>query len=479
MPPELKDKKELANAARALATSHELIQKGAATFIPVDWQTYSTSPLPAATDRIWLPFKGDDIRRLANSEQNILFQNDGEFRSFAFMLRQLAIQRQSTLPAILIRTKHGIRMLNEDGDLEPHPGVFLPNFVKPMLNEDPAAKDYVFSVISEWVGGEAQANSLLSHIATCLAPGYSAVKYIILLGVGRNGKGTLLAMLEALFGRENISNVTRQMMAESSPTCVELNDKLLNIVFDGQMSYIKDSSMEKTLIAGEPAAVRMLYESGSTTVQTNALFIEALQQEPKTRDKSSALQKRLVRFNFPNVYQMDYAFHDRMVSEPMLGALLSLLIDRYVKKNELAERLKLTQESLDLQMEQVWMGNSVLQFIEHVTSTTAKFLDDLTAGQVMVDTFTASFKPWLESQGQHERSDGDMLAMLKTAFELGWKTVRVNGKPTSKRAIKSVRPETLLALEQMRGVLDDDAVEEAVGGGSTDEVLSELSEQAG
>ena len=183
-----------------------------------------------------------------------------------------------------------------------------------------------------------------------------------------------------------------------------------------------------------------------------------------------------MRFNFPNVYQMDYTFHDRMTSEPMLGALLSLLIDRYVKKSEVAEKLKLTRESLDLQMEQVWMGNSVLQFIEHVTSTNPKFLDDLTAGQVMVDTFTASFKPWLESQGQHERSDGDMLGMLKTAFDIGWKTVRVNGRPTSQRRIKSVRPETLLALEQMKGVLDDDAVEEAVGDGSPDEVLSELPE---
>ena len=476
MPPELKDKKELASAARTLAESHELVQRGPALFIPVNWQTYSPTPLPAPDETIWLPFSPESIKELANSESKILFQNDGEFRSFSFMLRQLSRSARSKVNGILIRTPHGIRMLDENGDLAPHPGIFLPNFVKPMLNDDLTAKKYVFNVISEWVGGDEQANSLLSHIATSLSPGYSAVKYIILLGGGRNGKGTLLSMIEALFGRENISNVTRQMMAESSPTCVELNDKLLNIVFDGQMSYIKDSSMEKTLIAGEPAAVRMLYESGTTTVQTNALFIEALQQEPKTRDKSSALQKRLVRFNFPNVYQMDYTFHDRMTSEPMLGALLSLLIDRYVKKSEVAEKLALTRESLDLQMEQVWMGNSVLQFLEHVSSGDPKFLDSLSAGQVMVDTFTASFKPWLESQGQHERSDGDMLGMLKTAFEIGWKTVRVNGRPTSQRRIKSVRPETLLALEQMKGALDDDAVEEAVGDGSPDEVLSELPE---
>lgn len=461
--PELKNKQQLADAARTLASSFELVQRGPTTFIPVHWMTYIPDPPPPLEERIWLPFHRDQKMVLANRKSKILFSTDAELRSFDFMLKQLAEPSEGPVSSILVKTEEGLRALNSDGDLVPHDGTFTPNYVKPMLNTDPAAKAEVLAVLTEWLGGRPEeATSLLHHLATTLAPGYSAVKYVLLLGEGRNGKSVLLTMLSELFGVENVSNVTRQMMAEHSPTCVELNNKLVNVIFDGEMSYIKDSSMEKTLIAGESGVVRMLYESGTTRVQTNALFIEALNQEPKTRDKSSALQKRLVRFHFPNTYKVDKAFFRRMTSEPMLGALLSLLVDHYVREEELAEKLAPTRGSLDLQMEQVWLGSPVLQFLEHLSSTDATAIDRLKEGKFSVDSFMASFKPWAETQGIHDRSDGDLVAMLKSSFILGWKTVRdkATKKPTSQRWIKGVKPETVMAFD-MKGDISDAADSDA------------------
>lgn len=455
--PELKDKKELAAAAKNLAQSFELVQRANTTFIPVDWKTYLADPPPAEEDRIWLPLTREEKLQLANRKSNILFSSDAELRSFDFMMRQIAIQNDETVASILIKTAQGLRALNGEGLLVKHDGSFTPNYVKPMLNEDAAAKEAVFKVIVEWLGGdEDEAHSLLHHLATSLAPNWSAVKYIILLGEGRNGKGLLLKMLAMLFGAENISSVSRQSMAEFSPTCIELNNKLINIVYDGQMSYIKDSAAEKTLIAGEPVSIRLLYESGSTIVQTNALFIEALNTEPKARDKSSALQKRLVRFKFPNVYAKDLAFEKKMTAEPMLGALLSLLIDHYVKPDQIADKLSLTKGSMDLQMEQVWLGSPVLQFLEHLSNNGG--IQKLPG--TTVENFMASFKPWAEQQGMHERSDGDLLSMLKISFELGWKSVReAGGKPTSKRVIKSLKKETEMALELLKGGAADDSAD--------------------
>lgn len=459
--PSLKSKPELATAAKDLAASFALVQRGAQTYIPVHWLTFEADPPPAPEERIWLPFSREEKMRLANSKSNILFANDGELRNFDFMMRQIAKQNTEKVGVILVKTEDGMQALNEQGELVDHDGTFTPNYIRPMLNTNSNDKKEVFDVLVEWLGSEEDAKSLLHHLATCLAPGWSAVKYILLIGEGRNGKSVLLTMLAELFGEENVSHVSRQMMAEHSPTCVELNDKLLNVIFDGEMSYIKDSSMEKTLIAGERGVVRMLYESGTTNVQTNALFIEALQVEPKTRDKSSALQKRLVRFNFPNVYKIDKEFSKRMTSDRMLGALLSLLIDNYVKEDELAEKLTLTKGSMELQMEQVWLGSPILQYLEFLTSSGK--LNKLVGMQV--DTFMTSFKPWAEAQGMHDRSDGDVLTMMKTSFELGWKSERANGKVTNARIIKGLRPETVMALENMKGDLDgaQDPGEELVG----------------
>ena len=260
---DLKNKTELAEAARVIAKSFSLVQRGQTTFIPVDWNTYSPSPPPQHGDRIWVPFSRDDKQRLAAQSQRVLFQTDSELRSFDFMMRQLAIQSTGPTNSVLIKTEHGLRTLNEKGELVVHDGEFTPNYIMPLLNTSSSDKKEVYDVITEWVGTTEEADSLLAHLATSLAPGYSAVKYLLFLGEGRNGKSVLTSMLAELYGPENVSSVSRQMMAERSPTCVELNDKLLNVIFDGEMTYIKDSSMEKTLIAGEPGMVRMLYESGT------------------------------------------------------------------------------------------------------------------------------------------------------------------------------------------------------------------------
>ena len=449
---ELMNKTQLAEAAKTLAKSFALVQRGATTFIPVHWESEAVDPPPQIGERIWVPFTREDKMRLSYMKSNILFANDGEFRSFDFMLKQVAEFHDAPVTAILVKTEQGLMMLDDTGTLVPHDGRFTPNYVKPMLNTDPKIKKEVYDTIVEWLGGSnEEAVSLLRHLATCLAPGYSAVKYVLLLGEGRNGKSVLLTMLSELFGPENVSHISRQMMAERSPSCVELNDKLLNVIFDGEMSYIRDSSMEKTLIAGERGTVRMLYESGTTPVQTNALFIEALNQEPKARDKSSALQKRLVRFRFPNIYQQDKAFFRKMTSEEYLGALLSLLIDHYVREDELAEKLALTQGALDLQLEQVFLGSPILQFIEYLWTNDPSSIKKLTDNKMLAETFLASFKPWADSQGIAERSDADLLLMMKTAFDIGWKTIRENGTPRNKRVIKKIKPEVLLMLQQLKG----------------------------
>lgn len=466
---ELKNKAQLAEAAQTLAHSYELIQLGATTYIPVNWETEAPQPTTDG-ETIWIPLTKVDKLQLANVKSQILFSTDSEFRSFDFMLRQVARRIEFTPTSILVKTENGIRELAEDGQLYPHNGNFTPNYIRPMLNEDEDDKKFVFDTIAEWVNSEEEAISLLRHIATALAPHYAAVKYILFIGDGRNGKGVLLTMLNELFGSSNVSNVQRQMISERRSTVGELNGKLLNIVFDGPMTYIRDSSAEKTLTAGEPLDIELKYENVPLRVQTNALFVEALNTEPKNRDKTPALQKRLVRFKFPNIYAQDKAFLRKMTSERYLGALLSLLIDHYVREDELAGKLALTAGSIELQLEQVFLGSPVLQFLDTLTES-PDALKKLEEGKMFVDDFISSFKPWMESQGFPERSDAALLEMVTASFQIGWKTRRdpqKKNKPTSKRCIQAIKPETLLALEQLKGVSDgtEPSDEELVGDGS-------------
>ena len=454
---ELSSKATLARAARTVAESYELVQHGSHTFIPCHWLTEAIGPLPAA-ERIWQPLTRNDKRRLANQTQNILFATDSELTNFDLMLRQFAIEDESVIQHLLVRTEDGLKMLDETGTLVEPTGQFCPNVLKPVLNTDEAAKAEVFDVIKGWLNSEEEAHSLLHHLATALCPGWSAVKYVLLIGDGRNGKSVLLSMLQDLFGASNVSNVTRQQIAERLPVCVELNNKLLNIIFDGEMAYIKDSSMEKTLIAGEPGSVRLLYENGNTRVQTNALFLEALNSEPKTRDKSGALQKRLSRFWFPNTYPIDMAFEKRMRSDELLGAFLSLLLDHFVTKYELADKLKQTSGSSALQVEQNLLNSPLHQFVSYLVSSDASWNDRLRQ-PVMVDPLVDSFMAWRVNEGFTEFSTADVKRLFKEGFSTDWKTVREAGKVVKKQRLLEPKPEILALLNQLKGA-DEDATDD-------------------
>ena len=454
---ELSSKATLARAARTVAESYELVQHGSHTFIPCHWLTEAIGPLPAA-ERIWQPLTRNDKRRLANQTQNILFATDSELTNFDLMLRQYAVEDESVIQHLLVRTEDGLKMLDETGTLVEPTGQFCPNVLKPVLNTDEAAKAEVFDVIKGWLNSEEEAHSLLHHLATALCPGWSAVKYVLLIGDGRNGKSVLLSMLQDLFGASNVSNVTRQQIAERLPVCVELNNKLLNIIFDGEMAYIKDSSMEKTLIAGEPGYVRLLYENGNTRVQTNALFLEALNSEPKTRDKSGALQKRLSRFWFPNTYPIDMAFEKRMRSDELLGAFLSLLLDHFVTKYELADKLKQTSGSSALQVEQNLLNSPLHQFVSYLVSSDASWNDRLRQ-PVMVDPLVDSFMAWRVDEGFTEFSTADVKRLFKEGFSTDWKTVREAGKVVKKQRLLEPKPEILALLNQLKGA-DEDATDD-------------------
>lgn len=453
---ELTSKPALARAAQTLAKSYELVQHGSNTYIPANWSTEEIGPCNPE-DTIWLPLSRNEKRRLANSFSNVLFANDSELTNFDMMLRQYAREDESRTEQLMIRTEDGLRVLAPDGELTAPCGMFCPNYIRPQLNTDQSAKDEVFEVLQNWLNSEEEARSLLHHLSTALSPGWSAVKYLLLIGDGRNGKSVLLSMLLDLFGSANVSHVTRQQMAERLPVCTELNDKLLNIIFDGEMTYVKDSSLEKTLIAGEPGFIRLLYENGNTRVQTNALFLEALNHEPKTRDKSSALQKRLSRFWFPNTYPMDTRFERHMRSEPMLGALLSLMLDHFVREDDLAVKLKQTTAAAALQVEQNLLNSPLHQFISHLVTQDPKMVERLTGtqGDCYLDPLVDSFMAWRIQEGFSEYSSADVKRMFKESFQTDWKTVRENGKVVKKQRLLEPKPEIRELLDQLKG--DDDA----------------------
>jgi phage/plasmid-associated DNA primase len=448
--PQIYSKRELSDHAVNFATSFSLIRCNQVLYIPADFETGETAVTPDPDRTIWRPLTLRDVQRWALNQYNVLFSAASEEANFFFMVNQIAQQHDMVSDSLLIRTKDGLQELKSDGQLHMPSGEFVPNFIPVMLNTDEADKQLLREVFHQWLDDEEEEISLLRHLATALAPGWSAVKYILLLGDGRNGKSVLMGMLQALFGWENCSHVTRQDLAKSSPVVTEVLGKLVNIVYDGVAEYLKDSGNEKSLIAGEPIPIRMLYSSQATMVYTNALFIEGLNKEPKSSDKSSALQSRIVRFWFPNTFPDDLIFKDAMHSEQMLGALLSLMIDNFVRKEEKAVMLATTQRSQELKLEHMHANSYALQFIAHVDHTDPLGAECL-IGMDLTE-LTSKFTSWRVSEGDISAwSEPDVYELFRPSIKAVRQSRRINGKPRKVRVIEDFKPEATDYLRLMRG----------------------------
>lgn len=452
---ELKTRKELSQESYTLAKSFNLVRYRSIIYMPADYETRDTSVTPSPERTIWIPLNREGIRQQAAGQFDTLFGSEAELSSFEFMVAQNSVLHAEACRTLLVRTTEGLKELRDDGQLHDPTGEFVPNTLVPLLNTNEKEKAQVFDVISEWLDSEEEAHALLRHFATALAPGWSAVKYVLLLGGGRNGKSVLMKMLQAVFGWDNCSNVTRQQIAMQSPVVCELNGKLLNVVFDGQAEYLKDSGAEKTLIAGEVFPIRRLYESTPTPVQTSALFVEGLQQEPKSKDKSIALQKRLVRFQFPNVYAQDHAFERKMLSEGSLGAFLALLIDHYVREDEVAEKLQPTSGAMELQLEHMFVNSLGLQFIKHLEETDPLGATGL-VGTDLVE-LVKKFQAWrIKENDLGGWSEPDVLVLFAPLLNIERRSKRVNGQPRKVRVVASLKVEAAAFIDTLRGEGDDD-----------------------
>jgi hypothetical protein len=451
-------KKELTQLANDMASGYAIVKCNHTLYLPVNFKSLNIEENLPPEERVWIPLTMPQVLDLASQTNKVMFYSEGEKASFYGMVEQAAKPARATPGTVLLVAGDALVELRSDGKLHDPTHEFCPSFIGTPINDDQAAKDEVRATLVEWLDdSEEDAESLLHHIATALAPHWSAVKYVLLIGEGRNGKSVLMKMIMGLLGTHNISHVTRQDMSASKSTCLDLQGRLANIVFDGPASYLKDSGPEKSLIAGEVTPIRRLYSSLTTPVQTNGLFIEGLNREPKTGDKSLALQKRLVRFKFTRTYELDYRFENHMLSAPVLGAFLALLLEHYVEQSEVHTKLKPTQTATNLQLEQMHTNSMPFQFISWFDENDALGVEGL-VGELIPDV-ALKFKHWrlVEMGDINVWNDKDVEQMLTPLFLTERKSKRINGRVRKVRSITGFQQQLAQFITYLRGEEEADA----------------------
>lgn len=154
--------------------------------------------------------------------------------------------------------------------------------------------------LADWLPDNEVRMVIQEFLGYCLIPNTSYRKALYLYGQGKNGKSMLLEFIQDFFG-DNKANLSYDgIFTRFGPA--QLKDKLINVCDDTNITFTKETSIAKSLIAG--GTISAEYKGQNLfTFQNVARFIYSSQETPRTSDLSEAWRDRWFFVKFPNKFR--------------------------------------------------------------------------------------------------------------------------------------------------------------------------------
>lgn len=177
-------------------------------------------------------------------------------------------------------------------------------------------------------------------------------KAFILVGDKANGKSTFLSLLQALLGDNNISSLDLSELGDRFKTA-ELFGKLANIGDDIGDEFVANPALFKKLVTGDRVNVE---KKGQDPFEFNnySKFIFSANQIPRIKDRTGAVQRRLIIIPFNASFSKDDSDFDpyikhKLLKKSSLEYLIKLGVDglKRVLKNKSFTKSEKVQKELE------------------------------------------------------------------------------------------------------------------------------------
>jgi len=218
--------------------------------------------------------------------------------------------------------------------------------------------------LKQWIPEEEARYFLQEFTGYCLIPDTSFHKAVILHGSGSNGKSTFLKVLVALFGENNLSSIPLHRLSERFETA-NIQDKLINICPDIDPTYLKETGIIKTMIAGEK--LRGEYKYGASfDFKPVVRLIFSANEIPKARDKTEAWYRRFEIVKFPNTFRKTDPGFDPYLEDKLKKELSGILNWSIEGLRRLKDKRNFTESELIKEAKEEYeRGNdTVIAFLE-------------------------------------------------------------------------------------------------------------------
>ncbi|MYG00218.1 hypothetical protein F4212_13955 [Candidatus Poribacteria bacterium] len=245
-------------------------------------------------------------------------------------------------------------------------------------------------------GDDAQVSLFFECVGYTLLQTSELQKIIILEGTTKTGKSTAAKLLQALFGRDNVSNVSLHALdnEDNRFSRVKLHGKIANISTDMSQKQLKGDGYVKAIVAGDP--IEAEHKGVDLFTFTPKATLWAMTNKiPRSYDKTSAWYERLL------IIRFDKQFLPNTDTPPDTNILAKI-----ATPNELSGLLTI---SLILGKQAVERGyfsttekqkQAVLEVMTN-NDTTYLFVDTLNTTQYVWDDteFYNMYIEWADSEG--------------------------------------------------------------------------------
>jgi putative DNA primase/helicase len=200
---------------------------------------------------------------------------------------------------------------------------------------DPAVGyDEWHDLVHEWAE-PGRADALQEYVGYCLEVGAMPIhRALLLVGGGANGKSTLLSVVRALLGEDNITSTELQTLANERDAVADFYGALANIDDDlSSRGLGKGIGMFKKMVAGDEVRARRLYKDAFEFEATGKHLYAANEVPDVSNDVSDddeAFWRRWLIVEFPRHYsrdERDPGLRDRWTTDEALSAVLNWAID--------------------------------------------------------------------------------------------------------------------------------------------------------
>lgn len=216
----------------------------------------------------------------------------------------------------LIAFENGIYNLENDQMLDFNPEIMIRNKIN-YDYYDEAYDELCDKTLNKISCNDREIRLLLEElIGYCFFTRNELGKAFILVGDKANGKSTFLSLLQVLLGDDNISSLDLSELGDRFKTA-ELFGKLANIGDDIGDEFVANPALFKKLVTGDRVNVE---KKGQDPFEFNnySKFIFSANQIPRIKDRTGAVQRRLIIIPFNANFSKDDPDFDPYIKHKLL-----------------------------------------------------------------------------------------------------------------------------------------------------------------